>query len=221
MSNQRIKTPRQCMFCNAEFFPFRASKGMYCSNQCKFSAQRERRKRVCLNCQQMFTPPKDKTPKFCSHDCYCRFKISRSFTARTEAHIDKSGECWIWTGGRNVLGYGRIYFRGRFELVHRLMYAAATGEDLSGKVVRHYVCDNPPCCNPAHLKSGSKRDNTHDAIKKRRHAHGETSYAKLTADDVRLIRDDSRSSVELAKLFGVAPATVRHARKRETWKHLG
>lgn len=75
-------------------------------------------------------------------------------------------DCWIWTGEVNNRGYGRFtVYRGerRFRpLAHRLAYELANGELARALVVRH-SCDNPPCCNPAHLSVGTQRDNARDA----------------------------------------------------------
>lgn len=48
-------------------------------------------------------------------------------------------------------------------------------------------------------------------------SHG---MSKLTADVVRSIRQDSRSSVELAEELGVNHSTVQRIRRRETWRHV-
>lgn len=220
MSNQRTKTISVCTFCGKQFHPFRASKALYCSNSCKFDFLREKRKRSCAHCGIRFSPPEGKRPKHCSPACYHAAKKARSFTQRLEPFIDKTNDCWIWRGNVNSMGYGRVWFEGKSHLVHRLMFERFTGEAIGDKVVRHFVCDNPPCCNPAHLRSGSKAENSRDAVRKSRHAHGETTYAKLSEADVRAIIEDPRSSVELAAVFGVTPRTIRHARNGTTWKHL-
>jgi hypothetical protein len=54
-----------------------------------------------------------------------------------------------------------------------------------------HTCDNPPCCNPAHLFLGSAADNARDmALKGRgRGAEGTHNWnAKLADDQVREIR---------------------------------
>jgi hypothetical protein len=78
-----------------------------------------------------------------------------------------------------------------------------------GQLIRH-TCDNPPCCNPAHLLNGTTADNMRDMVRRRRHG-GE----KLTPDDVRRIRDEpvKRGSVKaLAAEYGVHPQTITEIR---------
>lgn len=74
--------------------------------------------------------------------------------------------CWEWTGRRTADGcYGRVVYNRRSELAHRLMYAwlveripRGIGKEIPQ--LDHAVCDNPPCCNPAHLKLVSGRENS-------------------------------------------------------------
>lgn len=72
--------------------------------------------------------------------------------------------CMEWTGGRNSWGYGLFKVRterGRVNrLAHRVAYAMAKGDP--GKLFVRHACDNPLCCNPAHLSLGTQRDNEHD-----------------------------------------------------------
>ena len=75
-------------------------------------------------------------------------------------------ECWIWQGGRAVLGYGHFWLKGRTVKAHRFSLWVFRGE-LPGEVVMH-ACDNPPCVNPAHIANGTTRDNALDASQKNR-----------------------------------------------------
>ena len=92
--------------------------------------------------------------------------------------VDKSGgpnACWPWTGGKNSAGYGLIGNGGhegknRMVLCHHVAWESKHGPLPKGKIVRHYKCDNPPCCNPAHLRKGTYRDNSRDMMRKDRHA---------------------------------------------------
>jgi hypothetical protein len=78
---------------------------------------------------------------------------------------------------------------------HRIAWILTNGEPSEGAQILHR-CDNPPCCNPAHLFPGTHQDNMADRNAKgrttagRHHgAHGEQSHlAKLTLPDVRAIR---------------------------------
>jgi hypothetical protein len=88
---------------------------------------------------------------------------------RFAGKVDRSGECWIWTGERNNHGYGRfVIYRGNKRvrlLVHRLSAFVALG--IEPPVVRHR-CDNPPCIRPDHLVAGTQADNIRDAVERGR-----------------------------------------------------
>lgn len=81
--------------------------------------------------------------------------------------IKKTDGCWIWTGSKNGLGYGRIEHHGIKYATHRFSYQMKYGPIPNGLWVLHH-CDNPPCVNPKHLFTGTPRDNTQDMISKGR-----------------------------------------------------
>jgi hypothetical protein len=71
--------------------------------------------------------------------------------------------CWPWTRTLNKAGYG--YFRKdrRYYLAHRVALLGVEGARTETRLVRH-LCNNPKCCNPAHLALGSYLDNSNDAL---------------------------------------------------------
>jgi hypothetical protein len=70
--------------------------------------------------------------------------------------------CWPWNGTRNLAGYGRFWLDGSRHGAHRISVLIATRKWAGGLFVLH-SCDNPPCCNPAHLRIGTAADNAQDA----------------------------------------------------------
>lgn len=153
--------------------------------------------------------------------------------------VDKSGgpeACWPWTGARYVKGYGHVCFRGKHQTATHVAWILTGHELPPGKFMLH-SCDFPPCCNPAHLFVGTKKDNGEDCRRKGRTAVGtkngmytcpearmpgeKNPRAKLTWEQVRQIRKlraRGRQQKDLAKQFGVAPMTVSHIISNKSWK---
>lgn len=80
--------------------------------------------------------------------------------------VDTSGGpdvCWPWTSGRTSAGYGSMHDPRvqKTTLSHRVALELATRAPVADECALHH-CDNPICCNPAHLYWGTKADNAHD-----------------------------------------------------------
>lgn len=135
--------------------------------------------------------------------------------------VDPKTGCCIWTGGIGRGGYGLIWYDGKMVYVHRLAYEQHTGQKIpEGECVLH-KCDNPPCCNPDHLRLGTNKDNSEDMVKKRRQARGEkNSKAKLIKKQVIEIRASPKSQTQLAEEYGVSRQLIGMIKRCEVWRHL-
>lgn len=137
-------------------------------------------------------------------------------------------ECWPWIGKCDSLGYGRINMPGntttghRQALAHRVAYEITTGENIDGKVIRH-CCDNPPCCNPRHLVTGTQADNIEDMVSRKRSAtqKGEHNGRSILSEhDVSLIKSriiNGDSIASIARMFSVGHSTILHIKAGDTW----
>lgn len=146
-----------------------------------------------------------------------------------DENTERQGECIVWTGHINdVNGYGRTVVDGQRIYTHRLAYELINGPIAEGHVVLHR-CDNPPCCNPAHLLEGTQSDNCVDMWLKGRGTNppvhlGEAAHsAKLCEADVREVRrliSAGFNDTEIGRRFDVAKSTIRMIRIGRNWKHV-
>lgn len=84
--------------------------------------------------------------------------------------VDKSGQCWEWTGGRNIEGgYGQFWKDGRHQKAHRVSYEMHVGPIPAEMVVDH-VCMNKVCVNPAHLRLATVKQNNEHLVGARRNS---------------------------------------------------
>ena len=150
------------------------------------------------------------------------------------ARVDKSGECWNWTGCSNTTGgYGIFWFNGTDRRAHR--YSYIIHHPLTIDLLEHpdicvcHKCDNPRCVNPAHLFLGTMADNMMDKTAKGRNnspkQKGEKNgNSKLTEDDVREIRtryaNGNLLQQQLALEYGVSRKAIGNVIRRKTWKHI-
>lgn len=113
--------------------------------------------------------------------------------------------CSEWNGARQKDGYGILTFHRQSWLAHRLAWTLANGEIPAGKYICH-DCDNPPCCNPAHLFVGTP----------------DNGRAKLTREAVDAIRKEYANGgvtqKELATLYGVNQPNISMLLRRVSWR---
>lgn len=70
--------------------------------------------------------------------------------------------CWIWTGGLDQVGYGMVYYEGRSQRVHRVVYQLLVGPIPKGFQIGHVHargCRTYACCNPKHLEAVTPEEN--------------------------------------------------------------
>lgn len=138
-------------------------------------------------------------------------------------------ECWEWQGTRHSRGYGTFWVRTKGSLFksHRIALVLS-GVVLDPNLEAAHSCDNPPCCNPAHLHQVVHRKNMLEASERKLFRPNppkgvKSPLAKLTELQVLEIRKQLRGGAkkyQLAKIFKVNRANIQHIAKGKTWAHL-
>ena len=156
-------------------------------------------------------------------------KISESQKANlwAKVSIQEPGECWMWQAYVNRDGYGVCMTGSRTDgtrkpqLAHRAIYFVTHGQVPT--IVRH-TCDQPACCNPAHLLEGTHFENMQDKLARGRQPRGEGHCrAKLTDEQVRAMRAQRphRTLAELSKMYGVSVPAISDIVQNKAWAHVG
>lgn len=159
--------------------------------------------------------------------------VSRWTPERVYKWIDPSvgnDACWEWKGAhKKPQGYGIVSAGGRQLKAHRLVYAVLVGP-VSNDVYVCHSCDNPPCCNPAHLYLGTQSNNMIDRRERGRDnsRKGEAHHkAKLTDADILAIRAEWNATARhygllqrLSRQYDVHPDTISRVVHRKGWDHL-
>ena len=144
-------------------------------------------------------------------------KQKRNFWRKVD--VRGPDECWPWIAGIFRHGYGKFKLKSGNFGAHRISLAL-DGRDPCELVARH-TCDNPPCCNPSHLLSGTVADNVRDMVERGRMAKGvNRGGTKFSLLDIPIIRADIRSHRTIAADYGVRHAVIGKIKRRELWAHV-
>lgn len=151
--------------------------------------------------------------------------ITESDHVRFWSHVAFAGsdECWEWKASRHRLGYGNFRIGGKklgkSAIAHRFAFASFHGREPKGQIL--HSCDNPPCCNPAHLSEGSMEENMAQmaARGRNRTPRPGNGHTKITPDlslQIHKLCSNGMSFSEAARQFSVTQPTARAHYK----KHL-
>jgi hypothetical protein len=162
-----------------------------------------------------------------------------------KVHRRKPDQCWNWIGGsRHWKGYGLFTLAngkpgGVKHVASRIACFLAHGPAPEGKPHALHTCDNPPCCNGAHLYWGAQKQNTRDMMERGQYSppprnaayrrrdtqpKGENNHkAKLNETAVREIWRLHMAGVDcgtIAKTVGFTHTCVYDVCRGRTWQHL-
>ena len=188
--------------------------------------------KVCVRCGTRYSKPAWSNRRtwaarqYCTAVCY-QAREAAPLAERFWRHVRKSGGCWEWTAS-TAAGYGTFGLdRDTMVGAHRFSWEFHFGPIPPGLYVCHH-CDNKICVRPDHLFLGTAAHNNADRDRKGRRVsrslHGEANpNAKLTADDVRAIRErraSGETTKALARAFGVSSPLISYIAHRKTWRHV-
>lgn len=121
-----------------------------------------------------------------------------------------------------VLSEGRyqIFFKGKNYRVHRLVCEAFCGPPPFPNAVVMHLDENSENNRAANLQWGTQKENLA--------APGFLAYArrrgrqkaKITEDQARHIKYGAGGCAQLARQYGLSPATVSNIRAGRSWKHI-
>lgn len=180
------------------------------------------------------------------------FNLTQKDISRFWSKVDKKGkkECWLWTDkSKHWNGYGLFTIAtgkpgGKKVAASRISCFLVHGRAPEGKPHALHSCDNPPCCNPNHLRWGHQGDNVQDAKERNRHVDPPRTHdnpewnakrlaampqgdqvwnQSLTEELVRKVwalHFEGKSGPEISSILGVKKHPVIDVCRGRSWRHL-
>ena len=112
--------------------------------------------------------------------------------------VDKTGDCWVWTGHVSAQGYGAFFYQGDSRQAHRVSYELRFGQMPDGSQIDH-ACRNRRCVNPEHLRIVTAAENMQN----------------------RAVRSDSKSGMRGVSYRAKEQKWVAHAQSNGGRRYLG
>jgi hypothetical protein len=132
--------------------------------------------------------------------------------------VNKTDDCWLWMGAKDIGGYGRFNLEKKLGWTHRISLEWSLGRPIGEGLVARHKCRNRHCVNPEHLEEGTYAENQQDRIRDGTSNNGtKSSSCKLTEEQVWAIRVDLRSQREIAADYGICQMTISRIKSGKTW----
>lgn len=188
-----------------------------------------RPQRTCRNCGNSFWAKRSSAyddQHFCQRKCLYDFQATDHDYLKGRflkcCEPQPSG-CIHWTGSKNELGYGHVSVGGKSTKAHRLAFSLFNGPIPGGLCVCHR-CDNPACVNPEHLFLGTKLENTHDMLAKKRATDGSKSptgtrhpKSKINLAAAIEIYQSTETYRAIRERFGISDALISGIKRGRNW----
>ena len=137
--------------------------------------------------------------------------------------IGSFDECWNWIAGLNSGGYGQITTGLRKlntlkpELAHRIAYQLSTGRPIEPNTMIIHSCDNPPCCNPAHLSPGTHQENQRQKAERGRSSKlGSPKLNRAQVIEIKaLLAAGEHTQLAIARKYGVTDGCIYSIKVRQ------
>jgi len=128
--------------------------------------------------------------------------------------IPNKNGCMEYIGSKkNRMKYGCFRVNGVTVVAHKFSYLLHKGNIPENLLVLH-ECDNGSCVAPDHLKLGTYKDNSLDAMKRNRLIRKKgcnSPFAKLSQSNINEIKKllaDNIKQIDIAKKFNVHQGTI-------------
>lgn len=134
--------------------------------------------------------------------------------------MGESAECWPFSTDTKH-GYGTFTLDGRKQMAHRVAFYLTHGRWPMPHCL--HSCDNPPCCNPAHLSEGTHEENMRQKIERGRagclagEEHPSARLTKAQIEEARQLRDQGWKLSDLGKRYGVSTGTIGRILQGRSW----
>lgn len=159
---------------------------------------------------------------------YLEGKRGELIQMRFWSKVDMRGpdECWEWQASLHTSGYGRFKIASyRTVMASRFALVCSSKFERLDRFALH-TCDNPKCCNPAHLYFGTHQRNMDDKKERGRWRGGDQSgvnngAAKIDEKQLQLIvkrLQDGWNNKQIAADLPIGHAMVSKIRLGHMWR---
>ena len=130
-----------------------------------------------------------------------------------------SESCWLCTLKKgDARGHKLFDTCGRVLYAHRIVFELTNGYLPNPPHEVLHICGNPSCCNPNHLKEGTRSENVKQAYKdnpnlRKARQGSNNGRSKFTAEEILQIRLSTGTYESIAKLYNVNACTISRIKR--------